>query len=576
MRWTTAALASGVSWRRRRRSLGGLALAAALCLGGAAAGSAAPAARTAVFTGYGFESCNAPSLAALTAWLASPYRAVGIYVGGVNRTCANAGLTPQWVAGALAGGWNLIPTYVGLQAPCSSNAKRARFTAANAQGQGAAAADDAIADLTALGLPAGSPVYYDMEAYALKDPACTQAVLAFVSAWVAELHARGYVAGVYGSAASTMRDVQALASTPASPDDIWIANWNGSESVFGDPYVSDALWTNHQRIHQYRGGHRESHGGVTINVDSDYVDGAVVGATGAPAPPPPPPPPAGGPSEAGSAASDDGQVTASWAAGTFAGPVQVTLTQVAPGPTLPGYGADGYGVQLSVADATTLAPVRTFAGTVALAFLPQPDPVVPVYSTNGSTWKRVPAIEAESLPPGVRAGYTRAEDGSFTVRTEVAGIFALVPDLTPPSPPREVSGRFVAGRLLLSWRAAADRNGPVRGYEITLTNRPVASLPAGARRGTVAGFRPKAPSVFRVVALDAAGNASRPSKPVVVLPRARPRDLPKALPRWAWDLFAWQRHGRSGPRPEAAPRVVPTWYWEWSAWRALPFRLRGA
>ena len=144
-------------------------------------------------------------------------------------------------------------------------------------GQGAAAADDAIARATAIGLPAGSPIYFDMEAYSMKDAACTQAVQAFVAAWVTQLHARGYVAGVYGSAASTMRDMQALAGTPSAPDAVWIGNWNGSESVFGDPYVSDTLWTNHQRIHQYRGGHKETWGGVTLSIDNDYVDAPVVG-----------------------------------------------------------------------------------------------------------------------------------------------------------------------------------------------------------------------------------------------------------------------------------------------------------
>jgi len=28
----------------------------------------------------------------------------------------------------------------------------------------------------------------------------------------------------------------------------------------------------HKRIHQYRGGHNETHGGVTINIDSNYLD----------------------------------------------------------------------------------------------------------------------------------------------------------------------------------------------------------------------------------------------------------------------------------------------------------------
>ena len=83
MRWFEAALAARAITRRRQgRRLGVAVLAAALLLAVTGAGSAAPAARTGVFTGYGFEACNAPSTDALTAWLASPYRAVGIYIGG--------------------------------------------------------------------------------------------------------------------------------------------------------------------------------------------------------------------------------------------------------------------------------------------------------------------------------------------------------------------------------------------------------------------------------------------------------------------------------------------------------------
>src|SRR5262249_9215789 len=152
-------------------------------------------------------------------------------------TCANTALTSDWVAAALAGGWSLIPTYVGLQAPCVTSS-RARFTAANASTRRTAPADDAIEEATLLGLARASPIYPRKEAYALRNPACTQAVLTFVSSWVGELHARGYVAGVYGSAASTIRDVATLAGTTSSPDDLWTANWNGNENVFGDPYVS--------------------------------------------------------------------------------------------------------------------------------------------------------------------------------------------------------------------------------------------------------------------------------------------------------------------------------------------------
>jgi hypothetical protein len=81
-----------------------------------------------------------------------------------------------------------------------------------------------------------------------------------------------------------------------------------------------------------------------------------------------------------------------------------------------------------------------------------------------------------------------------------------------------------------------------------------------------------AQTVYRVRATDGAGNAGKPSRPVVVLTKKRPRTLPRAVPRWAFGLFAYQRH--QGPRPKTAPKRPPAWYWDWAAWRSQPYRLR--
>jgi hypothetical protein len=337
--------------------------------------------------------------------------------------------------------------------------------------------------------------------------------------------------------------------------------------VFGDPYVSDAVWTNHQRIHQYRGGHRETWGGVALDVDSDYVDGAVVGATSGPAPPATETPVA-----IGAASTDDGVVSASWPAAALGSDAEVALGHSVPGVTLPGYGSGGYAVQLGVTTTSTFAPVRAFAAPVTLSFEPQPGPLAPLYSRNGTVWRHVPQLVDGALGPGARTGYARGGDGAFTIQTTVDGTFALVPDRIPPGAPALLTARFVAGRLAVAWSPSTDRNGPIAGYAVTLTNAAIASLPRGAHRLEVSGFHRHAPSVYRVVAVDAAGNESRPSKPVVVLPSARPQKLPKAIPAWAWRLLRWQA-GRAGPRPQA-PRIVPGWYWRWAAWQTLPFHLR--
>ncbi|REF37223.1 glycoside hydrolase domain-containing protein [Thermasporomyces composti] len=225
------------------------------------------------YTGAGFDACAAPSQSAMDAWLNSPYRAVGVYIGGVSRACAQPNLTASWVSTQTSKGWHLIPIYVGLQAPCTNFRNRMSSDPATARSQGHQAGADAANLAAALGLAPGSVIYEDMEAYT-RGGSCTTAVLSFLSGWTDELHARGYLSGVYSSAASGVADLVAAynSSTYSRPDHIFFAWWNGRADVDGGSYIPDSYWANHQRIHQYRGDHNETHGGVTINIDNDYLD----------------------------------------------------------------------------------------------------------------------------------------------------------------------------------------------------------------------------------------------------------------------------------------------------------------
>jgi hypothetical protein len=238
------------------------------------------------FTGQGFDACTARSLTELATWFTySPYKAVNMYIGGISRGCSQPNLSASWVSGAVAQGWVLIPTYVGLQAPCTDYTNR--IDPATAAAQGIAAADDAVAQLNALGLGLGNPVWFDMEAFSYSNTTCRQAVLDFLDSWSAQLRYRGYVPGVYGSASSTIRAIVSQVSTPGFdlPDQLWIARWcsqpyqptcyNGTN----DPEVPDTLWADHQRIRQYLGGHQETWGGVTINIDSNTVDASLAPGT---------------------------------------------------------------------------------------------------------------------------------------------------------------------------------------------------------------------------------------------------------------------------------------------------------
>jgi hypothetical protein len=230
-----------------------------------------------VFTGLGFDACTAPSSRSMAAWLSSPYRAVGVYIGGVNRACSQPNLTASWVAAQTEAGWHLIPTYVGLQAPTSACSSCAKLTSSQATAQGAAAAVDAVEEAAAIGMGPGSPIYNDMEAYTQTSSA-TAATLAFLEAWTEELHALGYLSGVYSSSSSGIEDLAGQIGTGYTlPDAIWVANWNGQQNT-ADPALPANAWASRQRIHQYRGGHDETYGGVAINIDNNYVDGPTVGS----------------------------------------------------------------------------------------------------------------------------------------------------------------------------------------------------------------------------------------------------------------------------------------------------------
>ncbi len=238
-----------------------------------------------VYTGPGFDPCEAPTTSQMSAWQPSRYHAIGVYIGGTNEGCSQPNLTAAWVRKEIAAGWHLIPTYVGLQAP-SNSCGCASLSPGRAGSQGRAAANDAIADAQAVGIGTGSPIYFDMEAYSTGGQS-TSSVMKFLAAWTSQLHAGGYVSGVYSSGASGIEDLASHYQTNyLEPDDIWIADWNGRQSV-SDPYVPARDWPSHQRVHQYDGGHNETHGGVTMNIDGDYLDGSTAGpgaVTSAPSP----------------------------------------------------------------------------------------------------------------------------------------------------------------------------------------------------------------------------------------------------------------------------------------------------
>lgn len=241
------------------------------------------------FRGFGFDQCLAPTQQAMDTWLNhSPFLSVGIYISGNSRACrSQPNLTPRWISTQLRKGWRLLPITLGPQASCSTRFPRYdddpkidgrpgpddNFPSARRQGRAEAA--KTVEAAKALGIAPRSTLWYDLEAFDHTNRRCRESALAFLSAWTNKLHDLNYVSGVYSSAGSGIKVLDdARVERPGAftlPDAIWIARWDGVANT-STSYIRSDGWLPGGRVKQYEGGHNETWGGVTINIDRNFLD----------------------------------------------------------------------------------------------------------------------------------------------------------------------------------------------------------------------------------------------------------------------------------------------------------------
>ncbi|MFF3499585.1 glycoside hydrolase domain-containing protein [Streptomyces sp. NPDC003247] len=237
------------------------------------AATAWPAQKT--YTGRAFDTCTAPSLAAMKAWNTGFYGAAAVYIGGKNRGCAQPNLTASWVKSVNSLGYKLIPLYVGAQPPCQTGTNPEKFTASTAASLGASNATDAVAKAAALGMKAGSAVYLDMEPYDITDTACNAAVLTYVRSFTKTLRAKTYRAGYYGFSSSSAKAIATVTNKTDLPGNLWYALWDKKNTTTTDWPWDPKLFTDHSRGHQYIVNSKETRGGYTITVDRNAWDAPV-------------------------------------------------------------------------------------------------------------------------------------------------------------------------------------------------------------------------------------------------------------------------------------------------------------
>jgi hypothetical protein len=232
------------------------------------------------FTGYAFDTCEAPAQEVMDAWrLSSPYAGVGIYIGGVNRLCPQAELDADWVRTQHRRGWHVLPIQVGPQSSCTDKeyADELSTDRAVTEKQGRAEASSAVATAKSLAIGKGSTLYYDMEDFDVSDDLCRRAVLGFLSGWTKQLHALGYDSGVYSNIAAAIYALDNAHNISrgsyAMPDDIWFAWDNGrADTATTTQWVKTTEWDDHARIHQYRLDVTKSYAGVPMTIDQNWVD----------------------------------------------------------------------------------------------------------------------------------------------------------------------------------------------------------------------------------------------------------------------------------------------------------------
>ncbi|MFB7057057.1 DUF1906 domain-containing protein [Streptomyces vinaceus] len=241
-------------------------------------------------TGAGFDTCTAPTQDAMDRWRsASPFGAVGVYIGGRARACAQPRLTAGWVRHQAEAGWHLMPLWVGPQ-PWNNPATGLSTDPSRANQEGIEAAEGAVGAARSLGLAEGAVLYNDLENYTDRttwDPP----VVAYLTAWTVRLHELGYRAGAYVAASSGAKALNEHhdQAPEAMPDVLWVASWNGKASVAdadtGLP-AGTHRWAGRRRAHQYRGDHDATYAGVTLKIDRSWIDIDPAALSGAAAAPP--------------------------------------------------------------------------------------------------------------------------------------------------------------------------------------------------------------------------------------------------------------------------------------------------
>lgn len=269
------------SFNRRPRRYVRRAVMLAIALGALA--TTAPSASGQTYwqtSGIGLDTCVDPTVNQFHAFYnGTPYILWGIYIGGDNMGCSQPNLSANYIAtitNSVGNSWFLAPVWVGPQDPCwSGSGTKFPSNTTDAYNWGQATAQNAYNELQSLGMGNGVPINDDLEGFGPGGSSCIAAAQAFVNGW-SKFFTNAGVYGSIGSPCPGSSDLPAYWSISDPPEHIWGADWDGNSdtSVMGGCLGSE--WSS-DRLKQYIGPHDKTENGVTLQVDSDAVDGPLYG-----------------------------------------------------------------------------------------------------------------------------------------------------------------------------------------------------------------------------------------------------------------------------------------------------------
>lgn len=212
----------------------------------------------------GFDSCEQTKLTPtdmLDIWNNTSFFDFYFYIGGESANCVGvAGAPPAtWVSDTENVGWNFLPIYVGLQAPCTTGkGETMSLNEDTAFTQGVQDAQYAQSDADNYGFADGTVIALDIEGYASgpgHSTCITQArasVEHFVDGWDNEMLDYTDTTVIYGSASGSYPEDWATISPSAYiPNEVWLAGGFPGNGVYDNTYIPNTYWDGYQRLAQW-------------------------------------------------------------------------------------------------------------------------------------------------------------------------------------------------------------------------------------------------------------------------------------------------------------------------------------